>query len=72
MTSPETCNCGYDAKHPMIETHEHYSALGWVLLMCGATPVPIRIDYRCSRCEVVLTYTTDPKMLRNYHQGGRR
>lgn len=68
----KVCACGYDVTHPMVETHEHYGLGGWLLLFMGATPVPVRIDYRCSRCERVLSTTTDPKTLRNYHQGGRR
>lgn len=72
MQLPKACRCGYDLTHPMVETHDHYGIGGWFLLMMGATPVPVRIDYRCSRCGVVLATTTSPKALRNYHQGGKR
>ena len=72
VTFPEKCRCGYDLRNPMVETKEHYSGPGWVLLFMGATPLPVRVDYRCTRCEVVLGTTTDPKVLRNYWQGGKR
>jgi len=66
------CPCGYDIRHPMVETKEHYSSLGWLLLFMGATPLPIRVDYSCTRCDVVLGTTTDKTVLRNYWQGGKR
>lgn len=72
MDYPEKCRCGYDLTHPLVETKEHYSGGGWVLLVMGATPLPVRVDYVCTRCETKLGSTTDPKVLRDYWQGGKR
>lgn len=72
MPLPDKCRCGFDVKHPMIETNEHYNVPGWMLLLMGGTPRPVRVDYRCTRCQTVLATSTDPEVLRNYWQGGKR
>jgi hypothetical protein len=72
MDYPDQCPCGYTLTHPMVETNEHYSVPGWLLLVMGGTPRPVRVDYRCTRCAVMLGTTTDRAVLRDYWQGGKR
>ena len=65
-TFPERCKCGYRLDHPMVAPRLHFSPPKWILLCLGATPYPSRVDYCCSRCEVVLQSTFEQKVLETF------
>ncbi len=44
----------------------HFSPIGWVFLCLGATPYPIRVDYLCCRCNVMLGSTRERKVMRTF------
>lgn len=62
----KTCRCGFDRTHPMIHPEPKYSFVGWLLLLCGATPKPLHAVYRCSRCQQIVGLTKDPKVLSEF------
>ena len=49
----------------MVAPRLHFSPPKWVLLCLGATPYPSRVDYHCTRCDVVLDSTKE-KVLRTF------
>jgi hypothetical protein len=59
------CRCGFDRAHPMVEKEPKYSLLGWLVMMLGATPRPVQVAYRCTRCGRSLGTTRDPEILKN-------
>ncbi len=59
-----TCRCGHTRSHPMVQPDPKYSLWGWLLLGLGATPRPIRVEYRCVRCQALFGATTDPAVLK--------
>lgn len=65
-TFPERCKCGYRLEHPMVAPRLHFSPPKWILLCLGATPYPSRVDYCCTRCDVVLRSTDDAKVLETF------
>ncbi len=63
---PQRCECGFDLSHPLVAPRLHFSAPKWVLLCFGATPYPSRVDYHCTRCNVVLDSTRDRNVLETF------
>ena len=66
QTFPQKCRCGYRLDHPMVQPRLRFSAPKWVLLCLGATPYPSRVDYYCSRCDVVLDSTDKKEVLETF------
>ncbi|APR74891.1 Hypothetical protein A7982_00237 [Minicystis rosea] len=51
----------------MVSPEHDHTPLGWFLLIFGISARPIRIKYRCRRCEQTFDQTTDPAILgQNY------
>jgi hypothetical protein len=63
---PERCRCGFRLDHPLVAPRLHFSAPKWALLLLGATPYPSRVDYHCTRCNVVLHSTDDRAVLETF------
>lgn len=63
-TPPRTCRCGHDLSHPLVTPEPSYNLIGWLLLGLGATPRPVRVEYRCSRCGVSLGTTASQDVLK--------
>ena len=59
-----TCGCGHAFDHHMVTAEGEYGVLGWLLMIIGATPTPVRIKYRCRRCDQVFLVTEDPAVRR--------
>ena len=64
MDTPNLCACGYDRKSPFVYLSPVYGFGGWILLLFGATPRPLRVEYRCTRCKHFFGYTQDPEVLK--------
>ncbi len=60
----QLCRCGTDRFAPLVVPSPVFGAFGWFLLVLGATPKPLRVEYRCSRCNHYFGYTTDPEVLK--------
>ena len=61
------CRCGHTRDHHMVSPEYDHTPLGWFLLLFGISARPIRIKYRCRRCEQTFDQTTDPAILgKNY------
>lgn len=54
------CTCGHRRGHPEVRAIPRYGFGAMVLLMAGASAIPGRLDYRCTRCGEVFDATTDP------------
>jgi len=62
-----TCRCGYARHHHMVSPEYEHTFFGWFALLFGISARPLRIKYRCRRCEKVFDETTDPAVLgKNY------
>ena len=59
-----TCRCGHTVDHHMVSAEPAYSFLGWVALLVGISAVPIKLRYRCRRCDIVFDETTNAATLR--------
>ncbi len=57
-----TCPCGYGRGHRMVKVDTEYSTKGWFLLLIGVTATPVRLSYRCRRCNTTFDSTTDPAL----------
>lgn len=57
------CDCGYRRDHHFVGEEAEYTAIGWALLIIGITPHPIRVVFRCRRCDFVFGETVDPRVL---------
>lgn len=44
------CHCGHGRWHPRVSHEFKYNALGWFLLMMGATPEPVSMEWTCKVC----------------------
>lgn len=67
MAEPESeprCKCGYDKRHPMVSAEPRYDAKGWFWLIMGATPDPVRVVFKCRRCDQVIDESDDPEELK--------
>lgn len=64
-TLPPTalCVCGYRRGHHFVSEEAEYTIMGWVLLIIGVTPQPIRVIFRCRRCDFVFGETRDRRIL---------
>jgi len=65
-TFPRRCRCGFGLDHPLVAPRLHFSPPKWILLCLGATPYPSRVDYHCTRCEVVLRSTDERAELEKF------
>lgn len=64
---PAACRCGYTRDHHMVSAEYEHTGFGWFCLLMGISARPIRIKYRCRRCDQVFDQTTDPAILgKNY------
>lgn len=61
-----TCSCGHNKNHPMVKGEGEYKGIGWVLNMFGISYVPVRVRYRCLKCQERFDETTDPVELKNF------
>lgn len=64
MGDEPKCKCGYDRHHTMVSAEPHYDVRGWFWLIMGATPTPVKISFKCRRCDQVIEETTDPDELK--------
>ena len=63
-TTPDArCPCGHDHTHRAARPVKRPSLLGAMVLLMGYTARPVRIDWLCPTCGVVLDSTTDPETL---------
>lgn len=60
------CICNKDISHPLIDTKNEYSILGWIGVFTGISVRPKKVRYLCTRCETIIAETTDPKALDRY------
>lgn len=66
-TKIPTCRCGYNRDHHMVNEEFEHTGVGWFLLLFGISAKPVRIKYRCRRCDQIFDETTDPAILgKNY------
>lgn len=56
-----TCACGHDRKHHMVSAEPQYTLGGYLLLLLGVTVKPIKLKFRCRRCDSLFDSTTNPK-----------
>ena len=62
--SLDACPCGYNRSHFMISPECKYSLWGWMRVsFLGISTRPVRVVYRCRRCNTVLHRTNDPQIL---------
>lgn len=69
-TEPNTiaqCRCGHARNHHMVSAEGEYSFTGWLALMFGISARPVRVVYRCRRCEEIVEATTDPDVLGKHY-----
>jgi hypothetical protein len=50
----------------MVTGEGEYGMWGWLLIIVGATPTPVRIRFRCRECDQVITTSDDPEIRRKY------
>ncbi|HSN99137.1 MAG TPA: hypothetical protein VLS89_12670 [Candidatus Nanopelagicales bacterium] len=62
-TSLPTCGCGHDRTHYMVSAEPQYTLGGYLLLLLGVTVKPIKLKFRCRRCDGIFDMTTDPKLI---------
>ena len=75
MSSPQsapdltsrTCPCGHSVGHHMVSAEAEYSGLGWLLVAIGVSARPVRVKYRCRRCEEVFGVSTDAELLSQHY-----
>lgn len=60
------CKCGNDRKSPLVKAEASYSAAGWLALVFGASAVPKKVVFRCSKCGEAFDETTDPVELKTH------
>jgi hypothetical protein len=65
-----TCKCGHDRAHYMVSAVGEYSAWGWFTVLFGISTRPLRLTYKCRRCNVTFDSTDDPTEL-DKHMGAR-
>jgi len=61
------CSCGHDHDHYMVSKDPVYTFIGsiWVAIF-GISTKPIRIKYRCRRCNEVFEEVTEGPLLDQY------
>ncbi len=47
----------------MVSPEPEYTFSRWVALMFGISARPVRIKYRCRRCDQIFDETSDPAVL---------
>ncbi|HRI68921.1 MAG TPA: hypothetical protein PK156_32045 [Polyangium sp.] len=57
------CRCGHDRDHHMVSAEGEYTFSGYLRLFFGISARPIRVNYRCRRCDKTFDTTTNPKVL---------
>jgi hypothetical protein len=62
-----TCRCGHTRGHHMVNAEAQYTPIGWLMVALGISAKPLRVRYRCRRCDQVFDQTTDPKVLREHY-----
>lgn len=60
------CKCGKTKGDPAIEAVYSYGTIALTMFMFGATPLPKRVDWKCSICKEVVESITDRTELKNY------
>ena len=48
----------------MVSPSADYTFWGWTLNLIGITATPIRIRFRCRRCDQQVEVTSDPDVIR--------
>jgi hypothetical protein len=64
--SKEKCSCGFDMSNKHIQHHSEYSNLGWILYWIGISAKPVRVSFKCSKCDEVIESTDNPEILKKY------
>ncbi|MBI5547519.1 MAG: hypothetical protein HY901_26855 [Deltaproteobacteria bacterium] len=60
---PAACGCGHRRGHHLVSAEASYSPLGWLGVVLGISMKPIKVRFRCRRCDVVFDESTDPQVL---------
>lgn len=63
VKQPKVCRCGHDRHHHMVSAEGEYTFSGYLRLFFGISARPLRVVYRCRRCDQTFDRTTDPKVL---------
>lgn len=66
-SKPRTCSCGYGREHHMVSAEGVYTTSGYLRLFFGISARPIKVKYRCRRCNEVFSVTTDPTILDQHY-----
>ncbi len=62
-----TCSCGHGRDHHLVSAEGVYTASGYLRLFFGISARPIKVEYRCRRCDRVFSATTDPATLDKHY-----
>lgn len=62
----KACRCGHTIASPAVVPEPRYSVLGTLTLIYGVTAKPKAIDYRCTRCGVVIHSARDERTIREH------
>src|SRR5258706_8852309 len=60
------CRCGYDRDHHFVSPEPKHTFWGWVLMTLGITSIPVKMGFRCRRCNTLIEETTDPAVIKRY------
>jgi len=54
----KTCRDGFDKNHHMVTPQAEYSGIGWFLVTFGITTRPVKIKYKCRKCNEIFDEST--------------
>ena len=59
------CRCGHTACHYMVSPEPTYTTWGkFCVIFLGVSTPPIRVDFRCRICKVLISSTEDPSEMK--------
>ncbi len=47
------CRDGFDRNHHLVTPQAEYSGIGWFLVTFGITTRPVKIKYKCRKCNEI-------------------
>ena len=65
------CSCGNGVDDFWVRPDCRYSLFGSLMYLIGATPRPVRVDYKCARCGEVVASSRDEDVLEEHRYGVR-